>query len=142
MVKLREWMAKNAWAAWALLGVLAIVLVYVQFLRKSNDPYDPDRMTQMVTIHFKDTGDDIQMPRGRMEQELRLRGTTLSPDDGIANPKTGAHTGFPKSEWDETVSRLNTERSKVLSSSSKSTAPVPAPDRGTTPKPPNAPPTK
>lgn len=128
MQRLREWMSQNAWAAWALFGLLAVVLVYLQFLSKPSDPYDPERMTEMVTIRFKDTGDELQMPRGRMEKELRMRGGAINPEDGIENPKTHALTGFPKSDWDETIKRLNSERAAAQGKSARGGSPAgPAP---------------
>jgi len=112
MPNVREMMNKSPWLGWAVAGVF-LAAAAVMFFRSQNpsDPYDPRRTTELVTIKFTDTNDEITMPRGRMEKLLRGTGVNLDPSKGITNPKTGQPTGFlySKSEWESTVKRLNEE---------------------------------
>jgi hypothetical protein len=111
--RLREFFNKTPWAGWAVAGLLlatsAFLLVRGQ---KSSDPYNPERMREMVTIRFADTGDEVTMPRGAMDKELRRQGDKLDPSKGLINPKTGQPTGFlfDKEEWDAMVTRINAEK--------------------------------
>ncbi len=111
---LREQLNKRPALGWGVAGVLLVVMGAVMWWRLSGggDPYAPERMTEEVTIKFTDTGDEITMPRGRMEQELRYRTGQIDPSQGIINPKTNQPTGFlfSKSDWDKTVERLNEEK--------------------------------
>ncbi|MBI1189159.1 MAG: hypothetical protein GC200_00535 [Tepidisphaera sp.] len=124
----REVINKKPWLGWTLAGVLFAVMVYM-FVRggRNTDPYSPERMTEMVTIRFADTGDEMTIPRGRMDKMLRERGSSLDPNEGIINPKTGKPTGFlfNKKEWDEWVKRINDEKAAAKTNSGKTVAPVP-----------------
>jgi hypothetical protein len=112
----REFMNKAPWAGWVVAGVLLLAAVYM-FMRgqTGTDPYSPERMTEMVTIRFTDTGDEITMPRGTMDKQLRHQGEKLDPSKGIINPKTGQPTGFlfNKEEWEEMVARINSEKEQA-----------------------------
>lgn len=116
MNRIRDFMNRSPWLGWVFAAVMLGVSVAI-FLKLdgSGDTYSPERMTEDVTIRFSDTGDEITMPRGRFEKELRMRGSAIDPSKGIVNPKTNEPTGFlfNKAEWDETVARLNSEREGV-----------------------------
>ncbi|MBX3389500.1 MAG: hypothetical protein KF691_08605 [Phycisphaeraceae bacterium] len=111
---------KNPVVGWSLAGI-AIIFAAWTFIRSltARSPYDPARMTENVTIRYMDTGEEVQMPRGRFEKELRSVGRALKPDEGVINPKTGKPTGVlvAAAEWKETVERLNAERQMVKENS-------------------------
>ncbi len=115
--KLREEVNRRPALGWAIAGVLMLIMGGLLYFRlgSGGDPYAPERMTEEVTIKFTDTDDEITMPRGRMEQELRYRVGQLDAAHGIINPKTNQPTGFlfNKNEWDETVKRLNAEKEQA-----------------------------
>lgn len=126
MDRIRDFMNRSPWLGWVFAAVMlgVSVLLYMR-MSGSGDTYSPERMTEDVTIRFSDTGDEITMPRGRFEKELRMRGGAIDPSKGIINPKTNEPTGFlfNKAEWDETVARLNTERESVVGSKPSSSNP-------------------
>jgi hypothetical protein len=64
-----------------------------------------------------------------MEQILWDRPAPLDPSQGIPNPKTGRLTGFPKSDWENTIDRITAERKEIAASRSRSrgTTSAPAP---------------
>ena len=119
MPSVRELLNKAPWAGWAVAGVLLLAAVFL-FIRgqRSNDPYSPDRMQEMVTIRYSDTGDEVTMPRGRMDKQLRDQGATLDPSKGLINPKTGQPTGFlfDKEEWEGMIARINAEKAEAKKS--------------------------
>jgi hypothetical protein len=113
MQALREFLAKRPFIGWIVAGVCVLVAAFVIYRNSSsNSPYSVDRLGEMVTIKFSDTGEEITMPRGRFEQMLWDRPAPIDPTQGIVNPKTNQPTGFlyNKNEWEETVSRINGER--------------------------------
>lgn len=96
------------------LGVIAVIRLTGQ-----RNPYGLDRLTQDVTLVCRETGEEIVMPRGRMEQMLWDRPGPLDPSQGLINPKTGRPTLFPKSEWEVTISRINADRRAVAEASGR-----------------------
>ena len=127
MINIREQIDKKPWLGWLVAGVLLVIAVFIYVRRSSNaDPYSPERMTDMVTIKFTDTGDEIEMPRGRLDKELRGR-PDFDPSKGVINPKTGAATGFPfdKKEWETWLGRIKQEKDEA-----KAAAPANSPERG------------
>jgi hypothetical protein len=130
-------MLNKPWVGWAMFALLLGAAVFY-FLRggRGTDPYTPERMQETVTIRFTDTNDEIEMTRGQLDKELRRRGDTLDPTQGIINPKTGAPTGFlfNKSEWETMVARINAEKAEIRSTTGKSIAPAPRPAAPADPK--------
>lgn len=127
MNRIRDFMNRSPWLGWVFAAIMLGVSVTIFFkMNGSSDTYSPERMTEDVTIRFSDTGDEITMPRGRFEKELRMRGGAIDPSKGITNPKTNEPTGFlfNKSEWDETVARLNAERDSVAGSKPAASRPA------------------
>ncbi len=111
---MRELLSQKPWIG--IVVAIALLGGSIAILTRSgtDDPYSTERLTQDVTIVFSDTGEEIQMPRGRFEVVLWERQGQINPAEGIPNPKTGKLTGFPKkkAEWDEVVARINAEKAK------------------------------
>ncbi len=117
MSGIRQAINKSPWMGWAVAGVLLVASAAIFVLRRGpEDPYDLARLTQDVTIRFTDTNEEVTMPRGRFEKELRVAGGPLDAARGILNKATGQHTGVlvNKREWEETVKRLNAEREEAM----------------------------
>lgn len=116
MRKLRDLLQKSPWVGWGLAAVFLLmsVVLYMR-LTKDHNAYSTERMSEIVTIKCIETGDEWEMTRGLMEQQLRRRGVQLNPEEGIVNPKTGRPTGFPfnKDEWRKTIERINREKAEA-----------------------------
>lgn len=115
MDKIREYLRRSPWMGWVVAGLLLAASAYFYLGRGGGDPYSQKRLTSMVTIKYTDTGDEVDIPWGRVEKELRLRDGKLDPSKGLINPKTGAATGFPfsKNEWEEACARINREAEEI-----------------------------
>ncbi|MFG0314347.1 MAG: hypothetical protein ACF8LL_09205 [Phycisphaerales bacterium] len=120
MHKLRTLLKDSPWIGWAVAGgfLLLSVVLYTRLSGGGGGAYSAERMSEMVTIKCVETGEEWEMTRGLMEQQLRRRGTELSPEEGLLNPSTGRPTGFPfdKGEWRETVERINREKQRAIES--------------------------
>lgn len=88
------------------LGLLGVVLYRVF---AGGGPDDPDRLVQDVTIRCEETGEEWEMLRGRLEQQLRRTPGQIDPEVGLINPSTGRPTGFPtdRDAWRAMVERIN-----------------------------------
>lgn len=116
MNAIRQFLKNSPWAGWAFAGLILVAAIYIYMSRaNSSNPYNPDRMREMVSIKFADTGEVIEMPRGRLDKEIRGRGDKIDPSVGIINPKTGQPTGFlfDSAEWTGMIDRINREKSQV-----------------------------
>ncbi len=114
MANYKEWFKDNPIVAGGLvvIAALAVYFAWRQFSAPGNATLH-DTLTQIVTIRDKETGDEWEMPRGRMEQLLWDRPAPVNPNEGIVNPKTGKPNGFPISQWEETIKRINAERADM-----------------------------
>ena len=112
--KVREAINKSVWARWLIPLVLlgAAAVFFVRGARSSN-PYSFDQLSETVTLVCRETGEEFTMARGRVEQELWTRPLPLDPDVGLTNPATGRPTLFPKSEWEQTIERINSDRHAI-----------------------------
>ncbi len=141
MAGIREMLQKSPWLGWAVAGVLLVTAV-VLLMRGGggSSPYSQERMTEMVTIKFTDTGEEVEMPRGRFEMMLRDRRGLVDPSAGIINPSTNQPTGFlfKKSEWEETVKRINEEKKRAAAERGITLEPPTAPEAPTPPPPPGS----
>lgn len=110
-MNIREVIRSKPWVGWAVAGVLLVVAVVV-YMRPmgSRSAYTLDQLDQDVVIRDRETGEEWTIKRGRLEAILWEREGRLDPDVGLPNPKTGTLTGFPKSDWEETVERINRDR--------------------------------
>lgn len=129
MDTIRQFLNKNPAAGWGVAAVLLILVGLSVFrMRRADDnPYSLNRTTEMVTIKCRETGEEWTMPRGRMEQMLWDRPAPIDPSQGLPNPKTGKLTGFPKSDWEQTVERISAERQDIALKRSHKNTPPPAP---------------
>lgn len=129
MNSIREFLNKRPALGWAVAAVLLLVVAYSLYrLRRVDDnPYALDRTTEMVTIRCRETGEEWQMPRGRMEQILWDRPAPLDPSQGLPNPTTGRLTGFPKSDWENTIDRIAAERKEIAAKRARPGAATAAP---------------
>jgi hypothetical protein len=125
-MSVRDFIQKRPWLGW---GVAIVVLAFAIWntLRgpSGGSVYSPESMREMVTIKFTDTGDEIEIPRGRLDKELRGRGSTVDPAQGLTNPKTGQPTGFPydKRDWQGMIERINKEKSAIQAKYGQSAQP-------------------
>lgn len=106
----RDYLKKHPMLGWGLCLVLLGVTAWLWLGRGGGEsPLSTDRMQEMVTIRYADTGETAQMPRGRFEKMLRDAGTKLDPLQGLTNPKTGKPTGFlfDQQEWEQAIARVN-----------------------------------
>ncbi|HLO42470.1 MAG TPA: hypothetical protein VK176_15715 [Phycisphaerales bacterium] len=117
MEKVRNFINQNPWLGWVVAGAILVVSIFIyNSLSGRNDPYSVDRLSEMVTLKCSETGYEWEMTRGEMELQLRQRRGMSNPNEGILNPQTGKPTGFPfsKSDWEETIKRLNAERQDAI----------------------------
>jgi hypothetical protein len=124
MKRIRDFINSKPWLGWAIAGVFLLLSVVLYFsISGRGDTYSVERMSETVTLKCAETGEEWTMTRGLMERQLRSRTGSLDASQGIINPKTGKPTGFlfSKSEWEETVDRLNKERREVQESGGKRT---------------------
>ena len=116
-MNIRESINSKPWLGWAVAGVVLVLAAWLMFSRlgAGSDTYDPKRMQQTVTIKFTDTGETIEMPRGRLIKMLADQGGKIDPTKGIINPATKQPTGFlyDKAEWDELVKNINEDRAQA-----------------------------
>lgn len=123
---LRESINEKPWLGWVMAGVILVgaIVMYMRMSGGSSDPFSADRATDMITIKFTDTGETMDVPQGRLIQQLIDRGKDVDPGKGFLNPKTGAFTGFPydKKTWDgmvDYIKKVNTTESTVPISAEK-----------------------
>ena len=113
MNSIRQWINERPAAGWGLAGVLLLVVVFWFWRSRQVQAYDLERLSEMVTVRDRDTGQEFQMRRGEMERMLWDRPGQVDPSQGIPNPETGTNTCFPKSEWERTVERINAEKNEI-----------------------------
>jgi len=112
MARVREIMSKPV-VGWSVAGVAVLFAVVVLWRSlRSDNPYDQGKLSQMVTVRFSDTGDEVKLLRGEFERQLRDTAGELSTGTGIVNPKTGKASGVlvASREWEEVIRRINDER--------------------------------
>lgn len=113
-MEIRELVRSKPWIGWAVAGVLAVIAVVVLVRGGGGtSAYTLEDQTQDVVIRDRETGEEWTIKRGRLEAMLWERAGKLDPNVGLPNPKTGTLTGFPKSDWEETVERVNRDRDEA-----------------------------
>lgn len=125
-MSIREALRQKPWLGWAVAAIVIALAAWNTFRGRAGDsPYSPDSMQEIVTIKFTDTGDEIEIPRGRLDKELRGRGDKLDPLQGLVNPKTGQATGFPysKRDWEGMITRINKEKELIRAKMGQSAVP-------------------
>ncbi len=112
-MSLRDTINQKPWLGWTLAGAfLAVGVGYFAWSRTAaSDPYNPERLQEIVTIKFTDDNSTMQIPRGRLEKMLAER-PELNENEGITNPKTQKPTGFlyNEADWKEMVKRINADK--------------------------------
>ena len=117
---LRETLNNSPWLRWVVPAILlaAAVLFFIRG-RTSSNPYSFDQLAETVTLVCRETGEEFKMPRGQVERELWGRPLPLDLSQGLLNPGTGRPTLFPKSEWEQTVERINSDRQAIAAQRSR-----------------------
>ena len=114
MPSIREAINERPWLGWAVAGVclLGAALLLATRLFGDGPPDSIERRTQTVTIRCTETGEDWQLNRGEFERLLLTMPGQIDPTKGIPRPSDGKLTGvlIDKSEWDETVKRINEQK--------------------------------
>ncbi len=75
-----------------------------------------DYLQSDLTIKDSETGEEWEMSRGKLEQELYSRSGDINPEEGLPNPTTGKPMGFPTNrarDWDAVVERINAEKAHL-----------------------------
>jgi hypothetical protein len=124
-MNIRETLNKSPMVGWGLAGVLLLVAVGMFLFRKDGEGPAP---TDKVMVLFTDTGEQVEMYRGRLEREMMLVAGPIDPSKGIVNPATGKPSGviLDKAEWERTCAKLNADK-KEAQAKSKAGAKNPAP---------------
>ncbi len=142
MERIRQFIREKPWAGWIVaLMILAAAGVIIYQQNRPKGIYDAGSMTEMVTIKYIDTGEEEEIPRGRVDKMLRDQQTgKVDPAKGLINPKTGQPTGFPidKRNWEAWINRINEDRAQYGTSESVAPRNRPTPT-GPIPTPPPAP---
>lgn len=141
MERIRQFMREKPWAGWLVaLVILAAAGTIIYRQNQSAGRFTPASMQEYVTIKYMDTGEEVRLPRGRVDKMLRDQGGPLDPSKGLVNPATGQPTGFliDREDWDSWIQRINEDRDRLGSDKVK---PVNQPGRNppTAPTPPTAP---
>lgn len=127
MPSIRDVMQQKPWIGWAVALVLFAVSAFliIRGNRGSGGSYSPERLREIVTIRYSDTGDEVKIGRGEFERRLRLESTgVIDVTKGLTNPKTQQPTGFlvDADGWKSTVDRINAERQKMGSTDAQRAA--------------------
>jgi hypothetical protein len=113
MPNLRSLLKDSPWLGWVVAALCLGVAGYMTFRQfRPADVMSPERMRDVLTIRYADTGEVVEIPRGRLDKMLRTQGGLLDPNVGLINPKTNQPTGFlfNKDEWNDLVGRINADK--------------------------------
>jgi len=112
---MREVLEKKPWIGATIVVLLigSAVLLYIM-RRPGAGSESQERLLENITIRCSQTGQEWQIPRGKMISGLRGASASarLDPNVGLVNPATKKPTGFPvdRDEWNQLIERLNKER--------------------------------
>lgn len=98
----------------AVVALVAAGFFVVRSLNKA-PPDSIERRSQTVTIRDTETGDEWEMNRGQFERLLLLQEGQIDPGGGVPSKfSDGRPVGVlvDKSDWEETVSRINAMKAK------------------------------
>lgn len=105
-MSIREMLNKSPMAGWGVAAAAFAVAIGVFFWTRGSSGPEP---TDKVTVVFSDTGEQVEMYRGRLERELTMTSGPIDPSKGIVNPKTGVASGFivDKADWERLCEQIN-----------------------------------
>lgn len=101
------------------LASVAIILggwLLVRSVFSGPDVGSVDYLQTDLTVKDSETGEEWEMSRGKLEQELYSRSGDIDPNEGLPNPTTGKPTGFPMNrerDWDAVVERIIAEKARL-----------------------------
>jgi hypothetical protein len=125
---IRAFLNRNPWLGWVFAAAMLVISIVMYYrLGHSGDSTTAERMSEMVTIRSTENGEEWKLRRGMMEKLLASRPVPIDPLVGLPSPTTGKPTGFPVDrDWEETIDRLNKDRSAAASKRQQSGAAPPA----------------
>jgi len=127
MDRIRQMMREKPWIGWivALIAIAAAGFMMFNNTRPEG-MFTPERMQEIITIKYMDTGDEERIARGRVDRMLRDQGGNLDSSKGLINPKTGVASGFPvdKDDWEKWIKRINEDRELMKQPGSANTTPA------------------
>ncbi len=108
---LRQVLNEKPWVGRSVVAVAVAGAIYFAFRAGTNNAPDSlERRSEMVTIRDTLTGDEWTMNRGEFERLLLSQQGVIDPTGGIPSQfSEGKPVGVlvNKSEWEETVHRIN-----------------------------------
>jgi len=103
------------------LGVVALVLAGVMIFRAVGGVGAADSikyLSKEITVRSEPTGNEWQISRARLEQNLYSRPGMIDPSIGLPDPNNdGKSTGFPTNkerDWDAVIDRINAEKEDII----------------------------
>lgn len=115
--KIAPLLEEKPWIKWAAgaVGVLALVLVAMQFMRSRADSLlDADTLGQTLHVKFEDNGETMEVPIGFISRELIDRQGQASETWKLTNPKSGQQTGVvvERRAWAALVKQVNEHKAE------------------------------
>ena len=113
--RFRELVREKPRMGWVLAAGVGILVAIVLFVRMAGGgDQSPELLATEVTIKFEDTGAEIRMLRGRVEQMIWDRPLPLDAAIGLENPETKKMTGFytNREDWTRMVEGIAEQRTR------------------------------
>ncbi len=112
---LRQTLDEKPWIGGVVVALLIAAAVALYIVRRPGGGAESQaRLLENITIRCSETGQEWEIPRGKMVSGLRgaSANARLDPSIGLVNPTTKKPTGFPvdRDEWTALIERLNKER--------------------------------
>jgi len=112
--RIREVVRQKPWIGWAVVGGLCLIAAAAVAIQFTGGPPDNASLANEVTIRYEDTGTEVKIPRGRVEQTIWDRPLPLDPAQGLENPDTKKLTGFypDRDDWKKMVEDIAEQRKR------------------------------